>query len=174
MAFCRSSGACEWLKDVIAGGTEWRLLDLVDVGDVLLDGRPRGHRRRGHLALPSGSGRSREQKMNTEYDEPERLAWTWDGVTKLKITRAEWLRTMCLDFATGRFDRIAKILRWQEAPVRMQIPANEPDPSPVGWVEVPTWSAASAYRVATEGPIRVPMVSSASQLHRVLQGRKSL
>jgi hypothetical protein len=29
--------------------------------------------------------------MNFEGDEPERLAWTWDGLKRQKIARAEWL-----------------------------------------------------------------------------------
>ena len=61
--------------------------------------------------------------MNSEHDEPERLAWTWDGAAKLRAARAEWIAGMYHDFATGRFDRIAKVMR---APNPREIAAHSP------------------------------------------------
>ncbi len=49
--------------------------------------------------------------MNFEHDEPERLAWTWDGGAKLRATRAKWIAEMYHDLAIGRFDRIAHVMR---------------------------------------------------------------
>jgi hypothetical protein len=49
--------------------------------------------------------------MNFEHDEPERLAWTWDGNANLRAARAKWLAEMYHDFSIGRFDRIAKVMR---------------------------------------------------------------
>jgi len=118
--------------------------------------------------------------MNFEHDEPERLAWTWDGATKLKITRAEWLNSMYSDFANGRFDRIAKVMRaprQHENPVRaaphrdfLMVPA-QPQARHAAARVAPRLEPWSAYSVAVLGasypqpgdPYFVPC--SAWQLH---------
>ena len=71
--------------------------------------------------------------MNFENDEPERLAWTWDGEAKLRATRAKWIAGMYQDFATGRFDRIAKVMRAPALGTRRElrsIPAHRFSVSP--------------------------------------------
>ncbi len=59
--------------------------------------------------------------MNFEHDEPERLAWTWDGEAKLSATRAQWIDGMYRDFATGKFDRIAKVMRTAHSAARPEM-----------------------------------------------------
>jgi hypothetical protein len=69
--------------------------------------------------------------MNSEHDEPERLAWTWDGEAKLRATRAKWLAERYHDVAIGRFDRIATVMR---APRQREIAAH---PAVVGLRSIP-------------------------------------